>query len=184
MSVKECLINASKAIGFYEIADELENGQAITRQDDYKILCHCLKLVMQEVASEYEPLMRTENIKTIKNKINYSDLSLKAIEIYNVKFNNKNIGFTLYSDYILVPKDGEYTIIYSYLPVNYGLDASLPWGEKRISARTLSYGVVCEYYLLHGQTSDALVWDRRFKDAIVSSCKIFKAKKLPERRWG
>lgn len=185
MKIRDCIISASEYLGIDAIANYLEDGTPLTatEESEYHILLSSVKAVMHEIATEYIPLETTEEVTVAENKISYSDLSCKAIEIIKVKKGSKSVYITSYFDGICVPCAGTYKVTYLRLPVSSELNDSLEWKDNRINSRNIGYGVAAEYCLRNGMLDDAVMWDKRYKDSLMASMVVKRELTVARRRW-
>ena len=103
--------------------------------------------------------------------------------MYSVKDEyGRTVPVREYFDRILVPKKGRYEVEYSYMPQSVGLDDEIPYTE-RLGARAIGYGTACEYCIISGMTDDAVLWDKRYKDALHLAETGKTDKRVKPRRW-
>lgn len=146
-------------------------------------LVRCANLVIGETASDYLPLKTRETVTTDDGEIEYSKLTKSIIDVYSVKDEyGRTVPVREYFDRILVPKKGRYEVEYSYMPQSVGLDDEIPYTE-RLGARAIGYGTACEYCIISGMTDDAVLWDKRYKDALHLAETGKTDKRVKPRRW-
>ena len=93
-----------------------------------------------------------------------------------------SVSYKSYFDRITLAAPGKYTIEYSYAPGTLDVEDDSPYSE-RVPARVLAYGAACEYCIISGMTDEAVLWDKRFKDALGIAALKKSEKRVPKRRW-
>lgn len=153
------------------------------QQNDLIRLVNCLNLVLDEIACDYFPLMKTENILPEDGyKINFSSLSKNLLKVYKItnKYGN-NIKYKLFPSYIYCPCSSA-EITYSYKPDKVNLLTDLK-DFSFLTERTIAYGVITEYLILLGQYDEASFWEKRFKDSLLSTYRKRSDILIKARRW-
>ncbi|MCL2598368.1 MAG: hypothetical protein FWD76_00445 [Firmicutes bacterium] len=129
-------------------------------------LCRCANLVLGEIASEYIPLVKTELANSLGGVIAYESLSKNLIDIVSVKQNGQSVRYKMTQDGIVAPS-GRYRIEYNFLPQKYLYKDSIDYKGAVLSTRVIAYGVITEYCIISGLTDDAVMWDKRYRDALA-----------------
>lgn len=188
MDIKNILKLACLFLGKENLENLTELGglQSSTsaEQKELNFLLRCLNLTYSEIASDYIPLLKTENVSTTDGKIVFSNLSKNLCEVKSLKDSGGfKVSYKLYPDYIFA--DGkDFEITYSYLPeVLENFSSSLENFSKKISEKILAYGTAMEYCFISGLYDDAQIWEKRFKDALMVRSGKKTEKRLPKRRW-
>lgn len=153
-------------------------------KDEIDRLVRCANLVVGEAASDYVPLITREKVTADEDReIPYSMLKKSLIDIYSVK---NRAGATVpvrqYFDRMVLPCPGEYEVEYGYMPDTLKITDEIPYTE-RLGARAIGYGIACEYCIISGMTDDAVLWDKRYKDALHLAETKKTEKRLRGRRW-
>lgn len=171
MLMSDCVVNAAVFLGLDDVVNAIENNQNEVPEETQKaidLLVKCGNLVICEVAESYVPMKKIEPI-TSKNKIiDLGKLSRKVIDIYSLKLGAQRVKFKQLAEGLMVENDGEYNIEYSYSPSMAVLRGEIESPGNKLSERIAGYGMACEYCLISGMTDDAVLWDKRFKDALDS----------------
>lgn len=168
---------------------ELEDlgGTAVATESQTKELEHmlrCLNLVVNEIASDYIPLLFKETVFPTGGQILLSSLTKNPIDILRVEDRfGIRVNYKLFPDY-LETIDGEVKILYSYEPTEAtALSQTLENFSQKIGERVIAYGVAMEYCFICGLHDDASIWEKRFKDALLIASRKKSEIKLPKRRW-
>ena len=148
---------------------------------DIGILLRCLNLTVNEAATEYFPLKRTETVES-NGRIAFSALSRPPVDIYAVKIGGASAAFKLYPSE-LITHAGTAEVTYSYLPEKAELFSEIEYEEGKLTARVLAYGTAAQYSLICALYEEALMWDRRYKNSITAAQRTVHAVRLPQRRW-
>lgn len=154
-----------------------------SQQKEIIRLVNCLNLILDEIACDYFPLLKTESIIPEDNyKINIASLSKDLLKIYKLtnKY-GKNIAYKLFPEYIYCPCSFA-EITYSYKPEKVNLLTDLK-EFSFLSERTIAYGVITEYLILCGQYDEASFWEKRYKDSLLSTYRKRSDIIVKSRRW-
>lgn len=185
MKIKTAIYNAAMFLQLSELCEAIEKGETpggeAAAENDR--LLRCANLVLGEIASDYVPLRTSEEAFFKGGELMYKELSRSVIDVFAVR--NKagaSLPLRLFYDRIVAPKEGRYTVEYSYMPDPLTGDDEIPYTE-RVSARVLGYGIACEYCIVNGMTDDALMWDKRFKDALHLASVPKNERRVAGRGW-
>ena len=70
--------------------------------------------------------------------------------------------------------------LYRYAPAAKTAEDDSEYGQGE--ARALALGTCCEYALSSGMYDEAVMWDKRYKDALAALCRT-RGGTLKGRRW-
>lgn len=165
--------------------DELPQGYISNaeRQKDIETLLLCFNLIYNEIARDYLPLYFVENVTFNDFKFEYCALQKTLLDIFSLKSNSgKNIKFKMYPTYIFA-KAKDAVIEYSYEPSSLSYDDEIENFSSRIPARVFAYGVAMEYAFLKSLSTEALIWEQRYKQSLLDISRKKSSVILPARRW-
>lgn len=177
MTVKEIINIASLMIGKTDLCDYLAGAELsdtdrarLLKETDY--MANCVNLVINEVATEYLPVVCSEFVNNYGGMIYYASLSSKVLEVLAVYDNAGNkISFNKLADGIKT--SGTVTKVeYSYIPPSYTLTETVAFTEKNLPARVIAYGVASEICVAEGRFEEALIWQNRFRDSLKNLSEI------------
>ncbi len=178
MKSEKVLELSSKLLNMKEdvISDQSSDPKAL------ELMVTALNNVLSEIAEEYVPFLKTEEIVSETAEIPFLSLSETPKEILKVKTAGKTTKFELTQTGIKLKSGGKIEITYSYIPqkVAYGEEFYLPVG---ITERTLACGVAGEYALMCERYEECVNYDNRFMSGIRSVSRSKKERKLPYWRW-
>ena len=148
------------------------------------LLVRCVNLAAKEIACDYLPLTHTQKIVCTDGVVPYAVFEKPLLEIKSWK-NLKGAGMSYFtfSDRVEV-RPGEYEVSYTFVPENKEFFDELDFGGTKITDRVLAYGAAAEFCLISGLYDDALIWERRYKDALTVAARRTETTFLPRRRWG
>lgn len=183
MTIKEVMLTSATFLQLDETYKVIESGK-VDGDEESELLLRCVNLVVSEIANEYYPLKEKSVVEANGNgEIFYEDFPKTPYDIYKVvNESGISVPFTRYHDRLIVPRVGKYEIYYSFVPAFLSLSDELPFPEK-VDARVVAYGVACEYCLISGMTEDAVVWDKRYKNALTVASFPYGEKRVKTRRW-
>lgn len=164
-----------------QMGGSTESSQAIK---ELELLKKCANFVIGEIASDYVPVTKTEDTVSADNKIEYTNLSEAALDIKSLSDNfSKKLKFKVYPSFIWTDYNGKVHIEYTYLPAACELDDQTAYKSEKVSSRLIAYGTACEYCLVASMYEDAQIWDKRYKDALMSASRSGAPIRIPARRW-
>jgi len=200
MRVKDILKLAMEFVGEWQLLQKLErqdlqnlqnkdgsDAEAViefnaVEQDKLKKFVSCFNMVNQEIAGDYLPFLTKENVETSNGMILFSDLSKQVINIYEVKDRfGFNLEFKVLSNFVETKKSAK-TVVYSFLPKDLQIDDKIEYFNG-LSARVYAYGVASEFLLVSGLSSDAEIWEERFKESLFVLSRKRGEHRLPKRDW-
>lgn len=193
MKVKEILFLAMEFVGEKQLLEKLKMQETQTEEKNEIVLSKsemekleslllCFNLVNQEIASDYLPFLTKENVEVKGDTIAFSDLSKMVINIYEVKDKfGFNLHFRIMSNYIKTYCKAK-SVVYSFLPEKMQLEDEIEFFNG-LSARIYAYGVASEFLLVSGVSSDAEIWEERFKESLFMLSRKHGEHLLPKRRW-
>lgn len=183
MTIKDVLSQAAFLLGKDELVSYLkgENGYE-SQASEAAALLKCYNIVENEIALDYIPLTAEQTVSVLAGKIYYTVLTHTPVSVLSVTdtYGNK-LPFTIYPEYVQT-KSGARVIDYTYAPTAKTLTGNCEYGN-RVSLRVFAYGVACEYCLINGRYEEALVWDRKYKDALLCVAALNRPHIVRARRW-
>lgn len=140
----------------------------------------CLNFVLNEVATEYCPLIFKEEISTSDGQFDLTSLSKTIAYVKSLKSKNgSELKYKIYGDKLSF-FEGNAVIEYCYVPEEVSVDGEI---ELTIPARVIAYGVLREYYLLKDMPTEASFFEERFKNSLVVFARKKSEIKMPKRIW-
>lgn len=175
MTVKEIIKNTAFSAGREDVVKYLDGNTTSKGEDTLptvNLLTGLLNLVISELAGTFIPMIKQESVQTSDGKIFYADLSERAVKIIGVYNQNGNdIDFVKTAEFIKV-NPGTVIVDYEYIPPNYGIDDTIGYTEKEVTSSVLSFGLSAEYAISLGDFDQAVMWHKRYVDAISELRKI------------
>lgn len=153
------------------------------RQEKIKELLQSLNLVFGEITTDYLPLEFKEKVVFNNNKLEFNTLSKTLIKVVALKNSlGKNLKFKLFPTHIEA-KTSKAELIYQFEPEELNLTSSINLFGNIVPARVFAFGVAMEYFFLQAQSTEALIWENRYKNALISLLRKKHNITLPSRRW-
>lgn len=151
-------------------------------------LVSCANLVFAEVSSVYFPLVAKMRLVCGEGGVlPYSAFEKPPAEVLRASLAaGGRVRYRYRPDHIeLVGCGGgeAVDVVYSYKCPAGSLNTDIPVGSPRLSERIVAYGTAAEFCLLVGRHDDAVIWDKRYKDALFSATCTRGETHLPQRRW-
>ena len=173
-----CLLNREHVVKF--INGECSDNLDAKEQTD--IFVFCANLVVNELASSFFAMKKTEKVSVNNGQIEYSVFSERPLEILSVENERgEQIPFKERGK-CLELKGTKVFVTYKYLPPNYNLNDKVGFYDNRISARILAYGVVAEVCLIERAFNESVSYRKRYSEEI-SKLILPKSKCVKARRW-
>ncbi len=182
MLVKDIILKACIFTANDELANLVEEGGGLDEEMQNLLdkFVKCFNLVRNEIASEYEPLLKEEIVETEKGKILFSSLQEKVVEVVSVKdMNDNSLVFKNFDNYVEVncPK---VKIYYNAYPQTLTIDGEF---NSTLPERVYAYGTAREYYFIESLYEDASIWDERFKNSLQNLIRKKSQTIMPVGRW-
>ena len=166
MTVKEIIITSCKMMQedllAQKINDETElNEEELVLKNE---LVKCFNFIQNEIATEYIPLVKTEEITAVEGGLLLSSLSERIAYVISLKNSyGENVKYKIVGNKLIF--DGTATLNYCYCPKKVELSSE---SKLLLPERVLAYGVLREYYLLQGFASEASVFEKKFKNSLLN----------------
>lgn len=181
MNVYEVLAQTAFLLGNKALCDDIENSTA-TAQEEIATLLRCYNLVENEIALDYLPLTVEERVSSSDGKCFYTAFSKTPISILSVTDDRGNkLPYEIFPEY-LTTSAGDVYVTYTYAPESKNANSPCSY-SGRVSKRLLAYGVATEYCLINGLYEEAVMWDKKYKDALLCISSANKPKIVRARRW-
>ncbi len=128
---------------------------------DVKTLVKSVNLAAAELCANGFPVCRQERANAADGIIPFTELTCVPSLVRGVQRNNVSVSFTADDRGIIVPADGEYTVLYIVQTTDKTLDEELETGAG-VDINILTYLAARNYCLITGRTDDAHIWDQRY----------------------
>lgn len=182
MNVREILDTAVGYLGLENLTFSLDCPVVLSDSRAIKLM-RAANLVVSEIASEYFPLLKEENIETENGIIEYTTLSERLLDVISLKNSSgENVRFKLFPTYLKTREGGEFTLTYQYMPPTLDVTSALPYDIK-ISPRLFALGICSEYCLLSGMYEEGVMFDKKYREAIRAALSFKGEHKVASRRW-
>lgn len=171
MTVKEIIKTSATLLGREEVVKYIDGGQGdADTLSKVNVLTRLINLVINELAGSFIPMIKSEEISVLNDKIYYKDLSENLLNIVSVTdMHGNEISYEKKHEYIAVNLKNA-IVEYEYLPANYGLEDSVGYEENQVSSRVLAYGLAAEFCITEGAFDEAVMWHKRYADGIERLC--------------
>ena len=180
MTVREVIALASSCLGREELAKKALSEKA---EGELETLVRCYNLVENEIALDYFPLKRTEEVFVKEGRIKYSALSSAPVNVHRITSGGRVISFTLFPEYVEIKEQvAKAEVLYSYTPSEKRIDAVSEFSGK-ISARLMAFGVCMEFCLAHAHYDEAAMWEKRYREALRAANILRRRLCVRPRRW-
>jgi hypothetical protein len=171
MNINEIIEKAALIVGRDDVGKFINDDKSELYEDtEYtlKTFLSLLNLVIAELSATFIPMRKRETVETKNGVVRFADLSFKAMEIVGVyDLNGNAIAYEFTPEYIKVDR-AQIVIEYEMIPPNYTLGQKIDYTEKEVPCVILAYGLAAEYYVNTGRFEQAVMWHKRYVDAINS----------------
>ncbi len=146
----------------------------------------CANLVIKEIATDYLPLIETEEVEVQDSRISYEKLLHRVLEILSVR----NVADGIESNFRMNPTECvlangnivKARVRYSYMPVDIEIDEQCPVSPL-VSAKTLALGICAEYSLIEGMYEQSVMYSDKFKEDMRTAVRKKGEIRIKPRRW-
>lgn len=179
--LKDILIKTAELINRDDIINELNeanNTKSKATQNDILRMISYYNYTLEKLIENYFNIVNSQTIISDNNrKINYLNFNYQPIKILSITDNGKNVLFSEFAKYILVPKEKTaYVINYKYIPdrvTNLNDEIIIPPG---VHEKTICYGIASEFLASKNQPIQAEYFNNKFM------LEIFKSKTSKDRK--
>lgn len=181
MTVKEIIITACEMFEQDEIAEKLKDGQDFTEEESAIVnqLIKCYNFIQNELATEFTPLLHKEKIESDGQGFSISNLEKRLAYIVSFKDEEgQNLKYKLLAGKLIFEGKGELT--YCYCPDKATIDDE---SVLLIPERVVAYGILREYFLLNGSSSEASSFETKFKNSLLNFSRKKTEVIMPSRNW-
>lgn len=188
MTVKEIIKNVCIYLGKEELLNSSffeTDGKELSKEQtkDINKMVECINYIMEELATEYLPLVKTKQIKMTSGAIDLKDIDENLMEIISVKsLSGRTLRYTI-TDNKMICLATKVEINYKVYPEKLDINSTIENFGGRVSARIISYGVASEYCFLEMLYDDATLWESRYKNALLIASRKKGEIKLKKRGW-
>ncbi len=180
MKVKNAIKNACSLLELNSLAEELEgiSENSSVLSADLAAMRLCAEMVVNEVAGEYFGL--TDEFKTYTDgSIEFSKFPKQVFSVLGVYLNGVPVKFKLLGEKLITtPGNIKIKYTYTYEALKITSEVEFPEGFSRI----LGYGIAAEYCLIKNMFDEAVMWDKKYRDA-VRSASSGRRRDIARRRW-
>ena len=181
MKINEVIKLSCDFLGLSELKCEFDDANNSYLENEKLLrLLSCANLAYEEILTEYLPILVTENAQVTGGKLSYSALSQPISGIVSVKNEaGEDVSYTLSADHIDLKAD-KVEITYQIMPqtFDFGDEISVIFPD-----RLLAYGTAREYLFIEGMSDEAVLYEKRFKEGLVSFVRKKTSIVLPRRKW-
>lgn len=182
MKVKEAVALAAEFVGVGDALQEHFKAETEEGKVLEKKLLQCFHVVENEVATDFLPLVREDEIKSTTGVVLFSTLTKNAVRILKVTDEGgEAVKCEIYPQYFKA-LPGKLNVRYAYAPEQKNLTGEAEV-HSSVSVRLLAYGVASAYCLNEGLYEEAAVWEKKYKQAVLAAYKASPAKVMRSRRW-
>lgn len=181
--VNDAIVAAATELGIVDeviafLESDVETGKEATER-----LLHCFNLVENELALDYLPLKAETEMETETGVIHFSKLDRDVVRILKVQDEWGNeVPFKVFPEYVKTQQSGIVKITYAYTPKAKKLGEQSDF-TLYASARLFAYGMAAQYALEIGSFEENAVWEKKYKDALKRTYRLYSGKVIRSRRW-
>ena len=182
MKVKDILLAVALKLGIQEGVKDCYNDVGFDYERECALLLDCFHTVENSLALDYFPLHAEEVLRTATGAIQFSALSHAPVRILSVK-NQKGeeVEYSLYPNYLKTGA-GTFTITYTYTPEKSELDSEASIASF-VPDYLVVYGILAEYCMAEARFEEALLWEKKYKNAIDKAYKKETCTRIRSRIW-
>lgn len=182
MKIRQIAESTARILNLTSALEALKREDAALDEEVAKLLT-AVDFIVDEIARDYFPLIRQERLCVKDGRIAYTDFSRLPVGIIEVKRQGKSVPFSRLYDGIAVEKEGEVEVKYCFKPEKAVLEGETEWEDSCFGVRLASYGAAAEYCVMNDMAEEAVLWDKRYRDALERAVREKTRRTLPRRRW-
>lgn len=185
IKISAMLLANEQVVNYLNVIEEGATDTTSVEQSvlaDVDLFTRLTNLVISELAGSYIMMKKSQIVRAKSGKVYYKDLDEKALQIISVTdiVGNK-LTFKNNFEYAEIPTE-KAIITYAYMPANYDIFSDIGYSQKEVQPNLLATGLCAEYCVVKGRFDEAIMWHKRYVDAITERC-LPKNKNVKERSW-
>jgi len=185
MKIIDILINGAELLGLKEEAKLLseateDNMDLVMTDDNISTLFRLVKFSIQELCTNYVPMVAREKIETADKTYAISNLK-NFIRVQNIYRDNDPIKFKIINRNILFEEDGEYTIQYASYPEIESVYEDIDFLEN-FSPDAIIFGLCAYFSLARGLFEEFTSFHEKYLEK-ADSLRALRIFEMPTRRW-
>lgn len=185
MKVIDVIRQSAELLGIDSLVELIDQNDAeimagVSDNEDLKKLFSLTKFAMQELCTNYCPILREINFSTTEGKYAISNLP-NYIRLVGVKKNGVSVEYKIYNRDITLAEDGIYTAEYMSYATVEGLTDSLDF-LARFSPDVLVLAVCSYYAVAHGMFEQFEDFHDRYVER-AESLRELRSGTMPMRKW-
>jgi hypothetical protein len=181
--VNDAILSAATELGIVdEVQAYLESGVEDGREITERLL-YCFNTIENELALDYFPLKTEVEVETKTGVVHFSGLDKKVVRILKVEDEwGNDVPFKIFPEYVKTQISGKVKMTYAYIPNKKELGEQSDF-TLYASTRLFSYGMAAQYTLQNGSFEENAIWEKKYKDAIKRTYRLYAGKVIRSRRW-
>ncbi len=184
MLVTSILKTTAQMLGRADLAKYIATGETFDKaysEREAESLLAAYNLVENEISVDYLPVYAEVTMESV-GVIMLEDVHPQNIAVLRVLDEyGRETPFTVRNGALFTQK-GKVTIQFHVRPTPKSLSDECTFADA-VTERLVVYGTACEYCLANGMYDEAVVWDKKYKDALAAACFERRSLRVPGRRW-
>lgn len=172
------------AAAYLELPDEVFGGVVSEgmRNADLDKLIRCFNSVVSEIAEEYAPFVKEENVVTLSGVIPYALFSERICKLEYLKQNGVKVRFKCLPGHVKPETEGTFEARYRYLPPALDIDGEIDM-PLNISDRIVALGVAAEYALIVERYEESVKFGEKYMEAMKHAVRCGREIIMPKRSF-
>ena len=174
MKIKDVVKKTAVLLDREDVAFFIDNGYADQNDSvkrDVAAFVTAVNFVINELATEYIPALKTERVTAVSGKVFFSALRYAVTEINKVEDENGNeVNFKVFPEYLSVEGDTVY-VSYVAQPSFSDLDEQVVYEESALPLYVIAYGAAAEICMIQGRFDEAKEWKEKFEKGVSAIVK-------------
>lgn len=177
------MLNIREVLQDSNLSDINETNQDELLNTNFALnrLYEFVKVMLNEIASSYLPIVREVETKTEKGKIPLT-VCEKLSRLVGVKREDCFTRYSIQDDNIVLKEDGEYTVVYNQYPMINSLLDDVNVFDEKVGEDVLIYGLNSYYCLATGLFEEFNVYNENYVNKL-SKLKNLKLFSMRCRSW-
>ncbi|MGN1234417.1 MAG: hypothetical protein ACI4U2_00360, partial [Christensenellaceae bacterium] len=144
-------------------------------------LIDAYNVVEQDIAVNYQALVKRESVSSTDGNIYYSSLSAPLVNVLRIEKTGAETVYRIYPDRIET-EEGTLDLIYCYLPRTKQIEDESEC-MPNIPLAVIAYGVAAEYHMMNGLFSEATAYEKRYQDGLLAARAVSPKRRMRRRSW-
>lgn len=153
------------------------------QSEDRQLLLKCVRIILDEIATEYLPIKVSQEAEVVDGKIEFANLLRQPVRIRRVRKDGKDVRFCNTPSAVQVDAEGTVSVEYNAFPATAASEDETVETGAPLAVKSVAAGVCSQYCLVRGMYEQSLSFSEMFKEDMRTACRSVREIRVKGRRW-